>query len=120
MRLLIYVVPIVLALYALIDCALNEAPTTSKLPKAAWLLLILVIPVFGPLAWFLVSRFVDPSSVRPQPRPRPAWPHSRPVRAPDDDPEFLWRLEQQSRRARRERQRQESESSEEPEEPSET
>ncbi len=103
MRLLIYAVPIILALYALIDCVRNEKPMTSSLPKPLWLVVIVVVPVIGPLAWLLVSRFVDPGGARPQPTIRPNRPQPRRPRAPDDDPDFLWRLGQQGRRARRER-----------------
>ena len=111
MRMLIYAVPVILALYALIDCVRNEAPTTSRLPKPIWILIIIVVPVIGPLAWFLVSRFVEPGGVQNR-KTKPNRPTPRGVRAPDDDPDFLWRLEQQSRRRRRERE--ERDSGEEP------
>lgn len=86
-------VPLVLAvgllLYGLLDCGGTDARRVRNLPKAVWLLLIVFVPIAGPLAWLLGGRPARQSGDWPV-RPGPA----EPVRgaAPDDDPEFLAEL----------------------------
>jgi hypothetical protein len=81
MRVLLILAPIVLAVYALVDCVQTTRP--RGLPKAAWLVVIALVPVIGPLAWLLGGH--DRGWRLPTP------PSSRPL-APDDDPDFLRRL----------------------------
>jgi hypothetical protein len=111
MRLLPYVVPIGLAIYALIDLARSQPPERGGLHPAAWVALILFLPVLGPIAWIVLSRYLRSESggapARPtgpsRPGPGRGVPRRRGPVAPDDDPDFLWRLERDSRRRRGER-----------------
>ncbi|KAE8764367.1 PLD nuclease N-terminal domain-containing protein [Georgenia thermotolerans] len=110
-------VPVILLLaiviYAIIDCIRTPKDSVpTGIPKTVWVLLIVIFPGLGALAWLLVSRIARSESSgsaraggaaggwSPEPR-RPAR-RSGPV-APDDDPEFLARLEAERRRAERER-----------------
>lgn len=104
-RALVYVVPIALAIFALFDLARSLPEERVGIPRLAWAVVIVLIPVLGPLVWIIVSRASRPQST---PRPRPPMPGRGPLRpptrrpgpvAPDDDPDFLWRLEQQRRRS---------------------
>ncbi|GAA4418321.1 PLD nuclease N-terminal domain-containing protein [Georgenia halophila] len=102
-----------MVVYALIDCSRtpdDEMP--AGLPKVLWIILIVLVPAVGALAWIIVSR-VSRSKAQTTTDRRPGvWsaPTDRkPIRrsgpvAPDDDPEFLNRLERERRRAERERQ----------------
>jgi hypothetical protein len=91
-------VQLVLLVLALIGCL--SAETVRVLPRAVWVLVILVLPLVGPVAYFVAGRPVadGPSGsaarpLGPRPRPRPS--------APDDDPDFLKTLNAgQSRRDR--------------------
>src|SRR5690554_3502049 len=82
---------VLLAALAMISCLSVEDKTRLRnLPRWAWVLVILLIPTAGPLAYFLGGRPL-PAGTRlggalPEP-PRP--------RAPDDDPDFLRSLDQQ-------------------------
>lgn len=103
MRLLPYVLVLGLAIYALIDMSRSTPSDRAGLHPAAWTLII-VVPVLGPGAWLLVSRYqrgvigLPPGlararrpegSTRP-PRPRsPMPPRRRGAGAPDDDQDFL-------------------------------
>jgi hypothetical protein len=93
--LLLYIVPITLMVYALIDCATDEDVERTSVPKALWMVLIILLPYIGSIAWIVVSKASRPDARRDRPgRPGPV--------APDDDPDFLRRLDEESRRRRRE------------------
>jgi Phospholipase_D-nuclease N-terminal len=84
-----------LALFCLIDCIQSSDDAVRNLPKWAWIVLILLFPFVGAIAWLVAGRpFRDPGNGRPTGYPeyaRAARRPSRPV-APDDDPDFLWEL----------------------------
>lgn len=77
----------VVALGLLIYCTVEWFQTPRRrvrvLPKAAWLFIILLLPLLGPGLWMAFGRTKAESSA-PQ--------RKGPV-APDDDPEFLRRVE---------------------------
>ncbi|GAA2700874.1 PLD nuclease N-terminal domain-containing protein [Micromonospora olivasterospora] len=97
---LLFLVQIVLAVAALISCLSAEEDRIRALPRIAWVLIILIFPLLGSIAWFLAGREPDPAGPR-TPRPTGGAParrdRRRPV-APDDDPEFLESLADRSRR----------------------
>jgi hypothetical protein len=72
---------VVLAIYCLVQLAQARSDLVRTLPRWAWALLIVLLPLLGSVAWLFVGR--------PQGPPRPNPPRrGRPV-APDDDPDFL-------------------------------
>lgn len=108
-----------LSLYCLLDVALSDPKEVRNLPKVAWLLIVLFIFGLGAIAWLLggrperaglapgstggggggtpVRRRNGPSSFD-QPPSRPSGgPRPRP-KGPDDDPEFLRKLDEKLRR----------------------
>lgn len=104
-RVLLTLLAVGLAVYALSDCATSDENDRSGIPKGLWIVMIIFLPFVGPLAWIVVSRTQrshhataggPPAPGRPGTRRRPAGPI-----APDDDPDFLWKLEQQRRREAR-------------------
>ncbi|MGK5678885.1 PLD nuclease N-terminal domain-containing protein [Actinoplanes sp. URMC 104] len=87
-------VQLILFLLALISCL--SADRVRNAPRPVWILVILLVPLVGPLSYFLWGRPVpapvEGGVVR---RRRPA-----PV-SPDDDPDFLRSVDtEQSRRDR--------------------
>ena len=83
----------------------DEMP--GKIAKPIWLMIILftaTIAAIGPLAW-LVLRWVSRAEKAQR---KQAEAPKRPS-APDDDPEFLFRLERDIQRKRREEERREQE-----------
>ncbi|MGH8968540.1 MAG: PLD nuclease N-terminal domain-containing protein [Actinomycetes bacterium] len=89
-RVLLYVLPIALAIYALVDCIQTSDDSIRGLPKIAWIVLIVLIWVVGPIAWLIAGR---DRGARRSWLPWPAGPGGgggagAPL-APDDDPEFL-------------------------------
>lgn len=83
---------VALSIYAAIDSLLTDRSRVRGLPKALWVIVILLLPVIGAVLWFLVGK--DRGKGRPVLRQT----------APDDDPEFLRRLgseKEQEERIRR-------------------
>lgn len=94
-------IEVILVVLALISCLSAERGAIRGLPRPVWVLLILLLPLLGAIAWFLAGRPVTrrpgPGGGTPtagpagRPRPKPA--------APDDDPDFLKSIDaEQARR----------------------
>lgn len=92
---LLFLLQVVLAACALISCLSAEDGAIRGLPRFAWVLIILVFPLVGSIAWFLAGR------PAPEGDRRGGWPSGpgsrRPV-APDDNPEFLKSIDERARR----------------------
>ena len=94
---LIYVLPILLAIYALIDCIQTDESEIRGLPKIGWIVLIVLVGIVGPIAWLVAGktrtgRSLLPGLPRPGGRERGGAPETPRTLAPDDDPEFLGQL----------------------------
>jgi hypothetical protein len=115
-RVLLILVIVGLMVYALVDVWGSEEDERGGLPRWLWVLLIVLLPLLGPISWIVVRVTGSRSGAGPAPGPstgggggsRPTTPPrpgprrpAGPV-APDDDPEFLWALEQEKRRRERE------------------
>jgi hypothetical protein len=87
-RVLVWLLVLALTVYTVVDCVQTEERRIRTLPKALWVLLILVLPLVGPIAWLIAGRPEQPGA------PRLGGPGHRdgPPRGPDDDPDFLRRL----------------------------
>ena len=103
---LITLLMIVLWVYAFFDALTSPAGDVRNLPKILWLIVIALFTPVGPLLWLFLGRprtaeamaspspaartdtieHLDPSDLDPPPGPG----HPR---GPDDDPEFLRRLD---------------------------
>jgi hypothetical protein len=80
------VVAVALTVFAVVDVAYFDRLRVRGLPKAAWEVLILLVPVVGALLWFFIGR--GPRGGRPR---RGGSGRHGPI-APDDDPDFLRNL----------------------------
>jgi hypothetical protein len=83
LKALVVIVPVVLAVYCLVQVVQSRADLVRTLPKWAWVVLIVLFPLLGALAWLLLGR--------PR-RDGPARPARGRMVAPDDDPDFLRRI----------------------------
>ncbi|WP_062947567.1 MULTISPECIES: PLD nuclease N-terminal domain-containing protein [Brachybacterium] len=93
------VLSIALTVFALADCVQTQDDKVRGVPKWAWIVLIVLIPWVGPLTWLFVGKersWGRGSSGSPGPR------RDGPL-APDEDPDFLRKLDEDIRRERRER-----------------
>jgi hypothetical protein len=104
----------------LVYCVLNIVATPEadvrNLPKLLWLVLVVVLPIAGGIAWLVAGRPQTSATNLPYKGNRGVLPqYDRPGRAiassPDDDEAFLRRLseraEEQRRRAQQQRSQQE-------------
>lgn len=79
---LLVMIVIALAVYCLYDIIATPREQVRSLPRAVWLVLVVLVPVFGAVAWLVLGRVrTGPSGTRPAQPP--------PARGPDDDPDFL-------------------------------
>jgi hypothetical protein len=93
LRIAPFLIELVLLIFCLIDVIQTPEGEVRNLPKVVWIVLILLIPLIGCIAWLVAGR--------PQrsPRGQVPWPstqtagfpeYERPrATGPDDDPEFL-------------------------------
>jgi hypothetical protein len=94
-------------LYAIFDALTAPAERIRTLPKAIWLIIVLLLLDIGAIAWFIWGRPRASVSARAPRSPfgwqshggSPGGPPRRSV-APDDDPDFLRRLRDDIRRDR--------------------
>ncbi|ARF79833.1 PLD nuclease N-terminal domain-containing protein [Kitasatospora aureofaciens] len=97
--LLTIVLPLALWVWAFIDCLVAPEDEVRHLPKPIWLIIVLLFPPLGPIAWLAAGKrrgFLRSGAPDGQPgRPADGGPAGyggarggRPP-APDDDPEFL-------------------------------
>ena len=94
-RVLPFTIELFLLVFCLIDAIQSDPAQIRNLPKLGWIVLILLVPLVGGIAWLIAGR------PQRQPRSGARWPatrtsgfpeYERPARswvAPDDDPEFL-------------------------------
>jgi hypothetical protein len=95
-RLFVFLAAVQLVLFVLALIGSLSADRVRSLPRALWVLVIVLIPLVGPIAYFLYGRPVPPPNEGGPVRrgsPRPS--------SPDDDPDFLRTVDtEQSRRER--------------------
>ncbi|WP_306203758.1 PLDc N-terminal domain-containing protein [Actinoplanes sp. RD1] len=94
-RVFVFLAAVQLVVLVLALIASLSADRVRSMPRVLWVLVILLVPLLGPIAYFLWGR--------PLPAPREGTlrrPAPRPL-SPDDDPEFLRSVDtEQSRRDR--------------------
>ncbi|MBO0899564.1 PLDc N-terminal domain-containing protein [Cellulomonas sp. zg-ZUI222] len=93
LRYLPIVIVVALSVYCVFDVLGSDERRRRGLSRHLWLLVVLV-PLVGAVAWLLAGRGSSQGGVARR--------GTGPV-APDDDPEFLFRLDQERRRRQQER-----------------
>jgi len=93
--------------YAIIDVISTDESVMRNLPKLVWLIIVIFVPVVGPLLWLILGR---PQGVSFRPggenssseyRPRhPPAPRPQAPKGPEDSPEFLGQIDDTAKRLR--------------------
>ncbi len=90
LRIVLYALPLVLAVYALIDLVQTDDEDVQGLPKLVWVLLIVLVWIVGPIAWLIAGRRTRRlPGMLPRSDGFPAAGPAGSSMAPDDDPDFL-------------------------------
>jgi hypothetical protein len=106
LELLLGVVTFGLWVYCLVDVIGSPEHRVRNLPKVAWLLLVLLFPFVGSIAWLAAGRPEGRARRARHEREQPAFPeYDRPGRAaavdPQRDEEFLRRVRERAEEQRR-------------------
>ena len=99
-RLLPLWVELALLIFCLIDCIQSDSAAVRNLSKTFWVVLIVLVPLIGGIAWLVAGRPVSEEAQRRRGGRSVPWPatrtagfpeYERPAapRGPDDDPDFL-------------------------------
>ncbi|MFF7450667.1 MULTISPECIES: PLDc N-terminal domain-containing protein [unclassified Streptomyces] len=88
LRVLMFLVPLALSVYAFIDCISTKEEDVRHMPKPLWAILVLLFPLVGSISWMIAGKKRSPaaegwSGVRDRGARGGGWV------APDDNPEFL-------------------------------
>jgi hypothetical protein len=85
---------VLLAAVALISClSIKNKRVIRRMPRALWVIVILLVPLAGSVAWFLAGRPYRISRSRAGWRNLLGTPEPPLPPAPDDDPDFLRSLD---------------------------
>jgi hypothetical protein len=90
---------VLLMIFSVVDIAVIERSRVRFLPKGAWILLAIILPIVGPLLWFVVGRG-RPGESNSVAAPSGTSSRLGPI-APDDDPDFLGRLHREQEQEER-------------------
>jgi len=107
MRVLLYLLPIVLAIYCVVEAISSRDDEVRHLSRVWWILLILFFPFIGSIAWLAAGRPVrTPRRSGPHERSASAFPeYDRPGRFAAADPaadeEFLAKVRERAEEQRR-------------------
>jgi len=119
-ELLASIVMLALWIFCLVDVIGTQEAAMRNLPKVAWVLIVLLFPLAGSIAWLVAGRpTAAPAARSPQESSAPSFPeYDRPGRAAattaEADEEFLRKVRERAeeqRRAYREQRRREQEGS---------
>ncbi|MFI8302720.1 PLD nuclease N-terminal domain-containing protein [Streptomyces sp. NPDC085927] len=88
LRVLMFLVPLALSVYAFIDCISTKDEDIRHMPKPLWAILVLLFPLVGSISWILAGKKRHPAgtgagSAWSRGGGRQQWV------APDDNPDFL-------------------------------
>ncbi|GAB2464228.1 PLD nuclease N-terminal domain-containing protein [Streptomyces incanus] len=89
LRVLMFLIPLALSVYAFIDCISTTDEDIRHMPKPLWAILVLLFPLVGSISWIIAGKKRHPvgagggGSAWSRGGGRQQWV------APDDNPEFL-------------------------------
>jgi hypothetical protein len=118
LKLVFFLLYLALVVYALVDVIQAEEEDLGGIQKGFWIVAIVFLPLAGSLAWIVVSNTArrrrrssgeqvtgfpagQPAPARYERRTR-SWEQDATPLAPEDDPEFIWLMEQAKRKRERE------------------
>ena len=97
LRALMYLLPLALTIYAFIDCLNASEDEVKHLPKIAWIFIILLFWIVGPIVWLAAGKT---RTAHAGGRTPSEWHRNQRTEwvAPDDNPEFLNALREENKK----------------------
>ncbi|MDN3295587.1 PLD nuclease N-terminal domain-containing protein [Streptomyces ficellus] len=97
LRALMYILPLALTIYAFIDCLNTPEDEARHLPKVAWIFIILLFWIVGPIVWFAAGKLRHAPAGGGTPS---EWHRNHRTEwvAPDDNPDFLKSLKDENKK----------------------
>jgi hypothetical protein len=93
LRVLMFLVPLALSIYAFIDCISTKDEDVQYIPKPLWAFLVLLFPLVGSISWLIAGKKRHPATaggaLGSTGSPWSRGGGGRRWVAPDDNPEFL-------------------------------
>ncbi|MEU8889079.1 PLDc N-terminal domain-containing protein [Streptomyces sp. NPDC048442] len=97
LRALLFILPLALTIYAFIDCLNTPEDEVKHLPKVAWVFIILLFWIVGPIVWIVAGK--NRHAVRGGGAPLDRYRGRRAQWvAPDDNPEFLKSIKDENKK----------------------
>ncbi|CAL9477819.1 PLD nuclease N-terminal domain-containing protein [Streptomyces cellulosae] len=94
LRVLMFLVPLALSVYAFIDCISTSDEDIRHMPKPLWAILVLLFPLVGSISWIIAGKKRQPAGAGGS-----VWGGGRGRWvAPDDNPDFLKSLDEEKKR----------------------
>lgn len=92
-----FILPLALVIYSLIDCLNTPEDEVKHLPKVVWVIIILLFWIVGPIVWFAAGKLRRAPAGGRTPS---EWHrnHRHEWVAPDDNPEFLKSLKDENKK----------------------
>ena len=86
-------------IYCVLDVIATEEALMRNMPKVIWLIVVILLPTIGSVAWLLLGRPTDAGFVPGDTSPRPPLrerPRKISPRGPEDSPEFMSGLDERA------------------------
>lgn len=62
LRVLMFLVPLALSVYAFIDCISTKDEDIRHMPKPLWAILVLLFPLVGSISWLIAGKKRQPAA----------------------------------------------------------
>ncbi|MFF0746463.1 PLD nuclease N-terminal domain-containing protein [Streptomyces sp. NPDC004111] len=97
LRALMFILPLALTIYAFIDCLNTPEDEAKHLPKVAWVFIILLFWIVGPIVWLAAGKNRRTAQGGHAPS---EWHRGRRTTwvAPDDNPDFLKSIKDENKK----------------------
>jgi len=88
---------IFLWIFCIFDVIVTPQDETRNMPKVLWLLVVLIVPEVGSIAWLLLGRPRRARAAAAWPRPSRQEPRRKGPLGPEDSPQFMSGIDEQRR-----------------------
>jgi hypothetical protein len=84
-------------IFCIFDVISTPAEDARNLPKVLWLIVVLIVPDVGSVAWLVLGRPRSARTLQPRSWQRPPRPQAHRPRGPEDSPQFMSGIDEHRR-----------------------